>query len=257
MDRLDALLDRVLTAVVTRGSGRTITVFGLIAYFGLGLALPIELGWSASWLACANVVGTFIAAGLTLGWLGLQIQARDRRHLVEWTSNLRLLTSEEFEWLVGEVFRREGWTVKETGRQDGPDGNIDLELTQPGRRMIVQCKRWQSWLVGVDVVRAFAGTLMREGLVGSDGIFITLSDFTPDARDEAKAVGIGLIDNAELYAKVEKVRRAEPCPACHAAMTLSRSEHGWWFRCTAPGCRGKRDLSGDPGLAVELLTDAH
>jgi hypothetical protein len=48
---------------------------------------------------------------------------------MEWTSDLRSLSAEEFEWLVGEFFRREEWDVRETGRQDGPDGNVDLELT--------------------------------------------------------------------------------------------------------------------------------
>ncbi len=241
-------------SVVTRASGRSIGIVAAISYVGIGLILPVGLQWSDPWLISANLVGTSIAAGLILGWLGERIRAANRRHLVEWTSNLRLLTAEEFEWLVGEVFRREGWTVEETGRQDGPDGNIDLALTQLGRRIIVQCKRWQSWLVGVEEVRAFAGTLMREGLAGPDGIFVTLSDFTPQAREEAKQVGLSLIDNADLLARVEKARRVEPCPICQSPMTLGHSERGWWFRCVTNGCRGKRDLGGDPGLAVELLT---
>jgi len=89
------------------------------------------------------------------------------KNLLEWTTDLRLLDAKEFEWLVGEVFRRDGWTVDETGSQDGPDGNVDLRLTRDGVHRIVQCKRWTSWNVGVDTVRAFAGTIMREGLPGS------------------------------------------------------------------------------------------
>ena len=166
---------------------------------------------------------------MTLGWLLVQVEARDRRHLVEWTSNLRLLTAGEFEWLVGEMFRREGWKVCETGRQDESDGNIDLELTRGARRMIVQCKRWQSWLVGVDDIRGFAGTLMREGLPGSSGIFVTMSDFSEQARTEAEATGITLIDRPNLYSRVEKARRVEPCPACQAPMVLGQSARGWWF----------------------------
>ncbi len=37
-------------------------------------------------------------------------------------------------------------------------------------------------------------------------------------------------------------------------MALDRSQHGWWFRCIANGCAGKRDLDREPALAVELLT---
>ena len=88
----------------------------------------IALGWPVSWLVSANVVGTLMAGSLILVWFGLEAQAANRRHLVEWTTDLRLLDSAEFEWLVGEVFRRDGWNVEETGRRDGPDGNIDLRL---------------------------------------------------------------------------------------------------------------------------------
>jgi restriction system protein len=149
-------------------------------------------------------------------------QTRDRRHLIEWTSDLRLLTPEEFEWLVGEVFHREGWKVRETGRQDAPDGNIDLELMRQGQRVIVQCKRWKSWQVGVKEVREFAGTLMREGLPPNAGVFVTLSDFTPQARAEGEKIGITLVDNRDLYARIEKVRRSELCLICGKPMILAR-----------------------------------
>ena len=142
----------------------------------------------------ANIAGTAWAAVLAIGWLWVQIEARDRRHLMEWTSDLRQLSAEEFEWLVGELFRRETWEVRETGRQDGPDDNIDLELIGKNGRTIVQCKRWDSREVGVDEVREFAGTLMREGLRGSDGIFVTLSQFNRPALAEAKRTSISVVD---------------------------------------------------------------
>jgi hypothetical protein len=58
---------------------------------------------------------------------------------MEGTSDLRSLSAEEFEWLVGE-------------RKSG--------------RRIVQCERWESREVGVGDVREFAGTLMRAGCRG-------------------------------------------------------------------------------------------
>ena len=48
------------------------------------------------------------------------------------TGDTSLLSAEEFEWLVGELFRREGWKVEETGRQESPDGSIDLDLVRAG-----------------------------------------------------------------------------------------------------------------------------
>ena len=254
MKKLDDLLDRVLDGLVTRAPGRAVAAIVLVLYPGLGLLLPLALNWPVNYLISANITATALALGITLTWAEVQVQARDRRHLVEWTTDLRLLDSAEFEWLVGELFRREGWQVVETGRRDGPDGNIDLRLERNGQRHVVQCKRWTSWLVSVEDVRAFAGTLLREGLTGREGIFVTLSSFTQQARDEAQTTGLTLIDSRDLYSRVEQARRTEACPNCGGAMVLDRSARGWWFRCVAHGCQGKRDLGRDPARAIELLT---
>jgi hypothetical protein len=87
-------------------------------------------------------------------------------------------------------------------------------------------------------------------------MFATLSDFTEQARLEGGRLGMTLIDGIDLYGRVDKVRRPEPCPICQVPMLLDRSIHGWWFRCTRSGCGGKRDLGRDPAQAVELLTQS-
>jgi HJR/Mrr/RecB family endonuclease len=251
---LSNLFERALMWLVTHVSGWVVLAVGLLFYPGIGLVLPLALHWQTLALIEANVLGAALGGAVSLGWLSAQVEAARRRHLVEWTTDLRLLMSDEFEWLVGETFEREGWTVRETGRQEGPDGNIDLKLAYDGERAIVQCKRWDSRLVGVDEIREFAGTLMREQLKGSNGVFVTLSDYTQAARTEAHEIGITLINGRELYSKIERVRRVEPCPICQQPMVLDRSSRGWWFRCIAAGCHGKRDLGNEPGRAVELLT---
>lgn len=251
---IDHLLERMASWLVTSMSGPMVLVIALLFYPGLGVALPLVLHWPTPELIEWNVLGVTLAGVVSLGWLTAQVEAARRRHLVEWTTDLRLLTAEEFEWLAGETFRREGWTVEETGRQVAPDGNIDLKLTRDGRRMIVQCKRWTSQAVGVDEVRELAGTLMREGLRGSSGILVTLSDYTPSARAEARTIGIELVNGRGLFSRMEKVRRPVRCEICHQPMLLSRSARGWWFRCFTSGCGGKLDLADEPGRAVELLT---
>ena len=250
----DGWFDRVLWKFVHRVSGRTIVVVSLALYPGLGLVLPLILGWPTLWLVDANVVSVLFAALISLGWLFARLEAKDRRHLLEWTTDLRHLSAQEFEWFVGELFRREGWDVTETGRQDAADGNVDLVLEKGAERVVVQCKHWQSWWVGVNDIRAFAGTLRADNHPNTRGLFVTFSDFTEDARQEAKRADVELLGRHELHLRAEKVRRAEPCPICGKPMLLDRSLRGWWFRCTASGCTGKRDLSGEPARALELLT---
>ena len=62
----------------------------------------------------------------------------------------------EFEMLVGEGFRLQGYQVVETGG-GGADGGVDLVLRRPGtagnEKFLVQCKQWRAFNVGVDVVR--------------------------------------------------------------------------------------------------------
>jgi hypothetical protein len=253
MSKSDDFLDRIFWAVVTRISGRTVAALALLFYVGGGLALPLALGWSMLGLVVANIIGTTYAGLVILGWLALQVEAARRRHLLEWTTDLRHLTGEEGEWLLRELFEREGWTVQHTGSQERPDGNIDLDMIREGQRAIVQCKFWQRNRVGVRQVREFGGTLLREGLKGSDGIFVTIADIREDARAEAKKIGMTLFDKTDLHSRIEKVRRPESCPICQKPMRLDHSSQGWWFHCVS-GCPGKRDLGRDPGRVVDLLT---
>jgi len=235
---------------------RLVGILVLLGWPGLGLIVPVLFHFDTAWLVNANVYGTFFAVSLVIAWLVVQLQARERRHLLEWTSDLRTLDAREFEYLVGEVLRREGWTVTERGRQDGPDGNIDLEIKRAGQRRIVQAKRWRSWHVGVEEIREFGGTLMREGLSGKDGIYVTLSDFTEQAREEAKEINLELVDGRDLYQRVEKVRKPVICKTCgDGRMVLDRSVYGWWYRCITPGCDGKADLGADPVRAIALIND--
>ena len=50
------------------------------------------------------------------------------------------LSWQDFERLIGEAFRRRGFTVAETGG-GGADGGVDLVLTKGGEKSLVQCKR--------------------------------------------------------------------------------------------------------------------
>jgi len=253
MSKPQGSFDRAILDFLGRISGWTATVLATVSYGGIGLAVPLALGAPSYLLIALNLAGSTVAAAILLGWLLKRIAAGQRRNLLEWTTDLRRLNSSEFEWLVGEVFRREGWNVVETGRTGGPDGNIDLILTRGGERVIVQCKRWTAQSVSVDEIRRFLGTLMREKLDGTGGIYVTLSDFTDQAKQEADQAGLLLIDNRELFARIEKVRKSEPCPVCNSPMVLNKSQHGWWLRCNASGCRGKRNLGKDIDRAVELL----
>ncbi len=55
----------------------------------------------------------------------------------------------EFELLVGEAYRLQGYRVTETG--GGADGGIDLALTKGTEKFLVQCKQWKAFTEGRNI----------------------------------------------------------------------------------------------------------
>ena len=217
------------------------------------ILVPGLLGWIPSWYLAPELGVLAIGFAVGLAWIAQLRREGQQRDLLNWTSDLRRLDSDEFEWLVGELFKREGWTtVERTGSQSHGDGNIDLIVSRDTERCIVQCKRWEARRVGVDIVRAFAGTYPPGGNV-TGRVLVTLSDFTDDARTAAERARVILMDGRELTLRLQAVRRSEACERCGSPMRLDKSTYGWWLHCLVAGCPGKRDLSRDPGRAIDLL----
>ncbi len=88
--------------------------------------------------------------------------------------SLDSLSWQQFEQLVGEAYRRQGYLVSEN-KSDGADGGIDLVLRKEGKKTLVQCKHWNSQQVGVSVVRELYGVMTKDkadsGIVVCSGVF--------------------------------------------------------------------------------------
>src|SRR6266404_3581249 len=115
----------------------------------------------------------------------------------------------DFERLVGESFRQEGFTVLELGG-NGPDGGVDLVLTKDGKRYLAQCKHWKSWQVGVSVVRELNGVIAAQKADG--GYVITGGQFTDDAQVFADSCRIKLIDGPRLERLIKAVDGSTASP---------------------------------------------
>jgi restriction system protein len=101
----------------------------------------------------------------------------------------------DFERLVGEIFRRQGFTVTGFGG-NGPDGGVDLGLSKNGQRFLVQCKHWRKRQVGVTMVRELNGVIAAQRAHG--GFVVTGGQFTREAREFADSCAIKLIDGPAL-----------------------------------------------------------
>lgn len=191
--------------------------------------------------------------------------ARRKRHLLDTRTGLDSIAAigwREFEQLVGEAYRRQGYAVEETGL-GGADGGIDLVLRRNGKRILVQCKQWKRQKVPVNVVREMYGLLAHHG---ADEVRIaTLGGFTPDAARFAQGKPITLIEGETLLFMIRAVQageaaqrqRIEPvigvpvpalpsvpdCPRCGTQMVERRNRRNgnvFWGCSTYPDCQGTR-----------------
>lgn len=120
----------------------------------------------------------------------------------------------EFEVLVGEYFRRQGFEVIEGGGNQ-PDGGIDVHLRKGSDRYLVQCKHWRARRVGVEPVREMYGVMAARRVAG--GYVVTSGDFTPDAVEFAKGRELLLINGKALRSGIKGQAGIRATPAAASA----------------------------------------
>jgi restriction system protein len=224
-------------------------------------------------------LGQYILPLICLGGAGVSAWRRKtRQNLV--TDVVQSKASEaidgmswsEFEMLVGEGFRLQGYQVMETGG-GGADGGVDLVLTKHrkhgGEKCLVQCKQWRAFKVGVGIVRELYGVMAATGATG--GFVVTSGGFTDEAVSFASGRNVTLLDGPKLHALLRQARaavdhsssqastvataqpsaaptQAPSCPSCSKAMVLRTARRGanaggGFWGCTGyPACRGTRPI---------------
>jgi restriction system protein len=201
--------------------------------------------------------------------VGALIGKRKRARLLDQQrdiASIRRLHWREFEHLVGEAFRRQGYGVAERGGS-APDGGVDLVLLKDGKKTVVQCKRWKTKQVGVALVRELYGAMTAED--ADAAIFASSGEYTADARAFAHGKNISLIDGVQLAEMIQAIHErgsasgrttrdlAPPasaparaitviCPRCGSGMVKRVARSGsmvgkeFWGCSTFPTCRATR-----------------
>jgi len=188
---------------------------------------------------------------------------------------VKSMSWQEFEMLVGEAFRQQGFTVRETAA--GADGGVDLELRKNGEMYLVQCKQWRATKVGVAIARELFGVMAAAGATGA--YVVTSGVFTKQAQRFAEGRNITLVDGGVLHGLIGRAQnskksqarserpisrpelvheRKQPtmpeteavpqCPTCGGAMVKREARRGanagkaFWGCADFPKCRGTRNL---------------
>jgi restriction system protein len=168
---------------------------------------------------------------------------------------IRRLKWQDFEDFIAEVYQREGYLVEKTG---GPraDGGYDLVLLREKTSVLVQCKHWLVYQVGVRQIRELAGAIHKVGATG--GVFVTSGEFTNPAREFATGMAIELVNGEALVRRFSggqeepnaqspaRASEAPNCPECEKPMVWRTARRGphpgerFWGCTDYPRCRGVR-----------------
>lgn len=229
----------------------------------------------AVWRGLASA-GQYIVPLICLAGATISVwRRRTRRSLIDSATRsaapdvLEGMSWRDFEMLVGEGFRLQGYTVAENFRP-GPDDGIDLVLRKNGEQYLVQCKQWRAFKVGVPVVRELYGVMAAKGAAG--GFVVTSGRFTFEAEEFASGRNVALIDGPKLQKLLAQAkggdagarhsnpvgnagRATDParkaaevfapnCPRCAQAMVRRTAKKGanagqeFWGCSDYPRCRG-------------------
>jgi restriction system protein len=223
--------------------------------------------------------GQYVVPLICLSGAGVSAWRRHRRRtLISNTAQakgadaLDGMSWREFEMLVGEAFRLQGFGVSETGG-GGADGGVDLVLSKGTEKFLVQCKQWKAYKVGVDVVRELYGVMAAKGATG--GFVVTSGSFSEDAKAFADGRNVKLVDGHRLFGLIKQARQslssrvdatdglhpvaplsppsvaagATACPACGSGMVKRTAKKGanaggqFWGCSQYPSCRGVRPIA--------------
>ena len=146
----------------------------------------------------------FLLPAPIAAWNSYQKRKRlDNQNNVE---SIRALSWKEFEELVAEAYRRQGYKVIENDTV-GADGGIDIRLKKNGQIHIVQCKNWRSQKVGVSIIREMYGLMVSEE--ASSAIVVCSGIFTQEAKNFAANKPLDLVTGAQLMELVGQVKRSK------------------------------------------------
>lgn len=189
------------------------------------------------------------------------------------TQILRELSPPEFERLVADAFRLQGFGVVDRVGS-GAGRGVDLLLNRGRDIYLVQCRSWNARRVGVDVVRELYSVMKAHQATG--GFVVSCGRYRSEARQFAVHKGIRLLDGPALvgmlhevladragqatsstqpcttqvtepltspHTQVLEVHDLPSCPRCGAFMVKRQGSQGasyFWGCTTYPECKGTR-----------------
>jgi restriction system protein len=211
--RSASVLDELITCPWWVSVVRSVAAFVMLRFI-VPLIIPAGPATSANYALKGIFGGVSAAAPLVAFVLLIPApvaalpQWRERQLLdgQEDLTTIRALSWQRFETLVAEAYRRQGYAVSRSSGDGGPDGGVDLVLRKDAGTILVQCKQWKVWKVGVPVVREVFGVLAARKV--QRAVIVTSGIFTQEARMFAAGKPIDLVEGLQLADLIRAVQAA-------------------------------------------------
>ena len=246
-------------------------ILAVVAYIVIRFLIPLSLPVPKNagdpvvmWRSLVMMCSWLVPVVILMVWTGAEVWKLMNRNLLNRLTgmgSIRDISWREFERLVGEAYRRKGYIAEVVGTDSG-DGGVDIRLTGHGETVLIQCKQWKAYKVGVTTVRELLGVVVSEK--ADRGIVVTSGRFTQESRSFAHQNSkIELVDGAGLAELVRGVQVgaarlplqnpmqaaapvAPSCPLCGTQMVVRTARKGqnagsqFWGCPKYPGCKGTR-----------------
>ena len=258
----ESLIDLLLDAPWWVGVLLAIVVYFLFAIVipSLQVVTPLVQGLQSVLRGIAPIIAfVFLlpaARSAIISW-----RKRKRLDIQKSLDTIRDLPWQQFEELVAEAYRRQGYAVVEN-HHDGADGGVDLRLKKGKELHLIQCKSWRTRKIGVRIVRELYGVMAAEH--ASAGSIVCTGMYTQEAKNFAHDKNIDLVDGDQLETMIKQVQpvqstqavqasdsivttpAAPPCPKCGNDLVRRTTKRGknagnkFWGCSTYPKCEYMR-----------------
>jgi restriction system protein len=243
-DSFEMLLELLKVVPIWVGPILAVVAFVLFRFVFPELlpANPGGTGIGEVWRSLYAMFSWVSAGAVLLAWVVAEVWKFGNRRLLDRQTDLasiKKISWREFERLVGEAYRRKGYLAEIVGTDSG-DGGVDVRLNGHGETVLVQCKQWKAYKVGVTTVRELLGVVVSER--ADKGVVVTSGRFTQEAATFARRnPQIELLDGPGLAELIRGVRvgssetslasptpanGADGCPVCGAQMILRTARKG-------------------------------
>lgn len=180
----------------------------IVGRMSFGELIPLEkpLAMILKLLAAIPALCGLISliAGLDRGELSANTNSPEALKGMDW---------KDFMFLIGEHYRRRGYSVFEMGG-NSPDGDFDLLAQKKTEKLVIQCKYWKASRVDAKTVREVHSVM--EDAAASGAVLITSGEFAQPAVELARGKPVELIDGPKLAKLIEEAEAPAPKPVMHA-----------------------------------------